>query len=136
MPFLQEVIGRRPQSEGRVADVVLVARAGKRAHAAGFGEAPGIEMHPGETRERLGRNAAEGHAVAKLAEHLAFAGAVARAHLLGEAGEDDRTAGADRVPGEGRARAEIPRAEARPCIGREIGGIDIGRACARGNANA
>src|SRR5262249_26819603 len=95
-----------------------------------------IEIHPGEAGERPGRNGAEGHPVAKLAEHLAFACTVARARLLGEAGEDDRTAGADRVPGEGRARAEIPRAEARPRIGREIGGIDIGRACARAHAEA
>src|SRR5262245_2778313 len=39
-------------------------------------------MHPGQPRERLGRDGAKGQAVAELAEHLRFARAVARGRLL------------------------------------------------------
>src|SRR5262245_25655539 len=42
----------------------------------------------------------------------------------------------DRVPGERRARTEIPRPKARAGIGRDICGVDIGRTRPRAHAHA
>src|SRR5262245_23534049 len=131
-----KAVGRHPRAQCGIADILLVAGADKRTHAAGFGEACGIEMHPGQPRERLGRDGAEGQAVAELAEHLRFARAVARGRLLDKAGEGDGAAGADRVPGERRARAEIPRPIARAGIGRDIRSVDVGGTRPRAHAHA
>src|SRR5215467_2159046 len=84
-----EVSAGPARAERGVVDIVLGARGAERAHAAGFVEALGVQIHPGEASEWLDRNVAEAHAVTDLAEYLALDGAVARARLLGEAGESD-----------------------------------------------
>src|SRR5262249_60159646 len=84
-----EVSAGPTRAERGVVDIVLSARGAQRAHAAGFVEALGVQIHPGEASEWLDRTVAEAHAVTDLAEHLALDGAVARARLLGEAGESN-----------------------------------------------
>ena len=84
-----EVVAGPARAEGRIVDIVLGAGRTERTHTAGFVETLRVQKHPGEARERLDRNAAEAHAVTDLTEHLARYGAVARARLLGEAGESD-----------------------------------------------
>src|SRR5262249_32189238 len=106
----------------------LGARGTERGHAARFVETFGVQKHPGEAGERLDRDAAEAHAVTDLTEHLPGYCAVARARLLGEAGENDRAVGADRMPRGCCARAEVQRSEARAPIAGEIRAVDIGRA--------
>src|SRR5207249_522546 len=102
--FRHEVVARPARAERGIADVLRVARAAERTHAAGLGEAIRAQMHEGETCEWLDGDAAEAHAVTDLAENLALGGVVASACLLGEAGKDDGAAGGDHVPGKGRAR--------------------------------
>src|SRR5262249_3849930 len=72
-----EVSAGPARAERGVVDIVLGARGAERAHAAGFVEALGVQIHPGEASEWLDRKVAEAHAVTDLAEHLALDGAVA-----------------------------------------------------------
>src|SRR5262245_7319656 len=84
-----EVVAGPARAEGGIVDIALGTRGVERGHTAGFVETLRVQKHPGEARERLDRDVAEAHAVTDLTEHLPRYGAIARARLLGEAGEDD-----------------------------------------------
>src|SRR5262249_61134522 len=127
-------VARGAQPAPRLPGIKAVAEAGQPPPPAGLGEAVGVDAHPGEAGEGLERDAAEGEAIADLAEHLGGGTVAAGAGIVGEARKDDGARGVDVVPGKGGAATQAPGAEAGAGIARDVERVDVGRAQARRNA--
>ena len=80
---------RQPDAERRIANPVIAVRAVESRDPAGLGEAVGPDMHPGQSRERLGGDLAQPDAIADLAEDLAGIAVMIHACRVEEAGEGD-----------------------------------------------